>query len=116
MNRKNILENFFYLLILFLQNLYHINENCDHWGYKAGSGNSPFWGIHNRNEINPITNKKPVLEYPAIPYFPSDFHCILKEEDSIDESDYETNKWDWTLADVNTEKDYVRQRIADYYT
>ena len=93
----------------------HINENCDHWGYKAGSGGSPFWGIHFRNENNPITNKKPVIEYPAVPYFPSDFHCILKEEDADDEDDLETNKWDWSLADVNTEKDYVRQRIADYY-
>ena len=72
----------------------HISISCEHWGYKAGSGGSPFWGIFYRNENNPITNKKPVIEYPAVPYFPSDFHCILKEEDSTGDDDLETNKWD----------------------
>ena len=58
----------------------HINKNCDHWGYKSGSGGSPFWGIHNRNENNPITNKKPVIEYLQYLIFLLIFIVCLKKK------------------------------------
>ena len=92
----------------------HVNSNCDHWGPKGGSGGSPFWTISSRAENNPITNKKPVIEYPAVPYFPSHFHCAF-DMDSEEDPDQLNHGWAFSLADVNTEKNYVRQRIADYY-
>ena len=88
---------------------------CTHWGPKSGSAGSPFWTITHRYENNKYTGKRPVLEYPSIPYFPSDFHCKkeIKNWNNIDEL---VNGWLSGMADVNTEKEYVQQRIADFFT
>ena len=85
-----------------------------YWGPKTGSGGSPFWTISHRSGNNPITNERPEVEYPAVPYFPSDFHCSF--DFSEVDIDGKTNGWPFGMADVNTEKEYVQQRIADYYT
>ena len=92
----------------------HVTESCSHWGPKSGSGGSPFWTNTYRPENNPITNERPGIEYPAVPYFTSDFHCSY----DFDENNYEGTIYGWPfgMADVNTEKEYVQQRIADYYT
>ena len=92
----------------------HVSESCDHWGPKTGSGGSPCWTISFRSGNNPITNERPEIEYPAIPYFPSDFHCSFDFSDT--DFDGMTNGWPFGMADINTEKEYVQQRIADYYT
>ena len=88
---------------------------CTHWGPKSGSAGSPFWTVTNRYENNTYTGKRPVVEYPSIPYFPSDFHCRTDTKDwfNIDEL---VNGWLSGMADVNTEKEYVQQRIADFFT
>ena len=91
------------------------SEICTHWGPKTGSAGSPYWTISNRYENNPYTGKRPVLEYPSIPYFPSDFHCKLDIQD-WDDVDQLVNGWLSGMADVNLEKDYVQQRIADFFT
>ena len=89
--------------------------SCIHWGPKAGSAGSPWWTTGWQYGENPYSGKKPGLEFPSVPYFPSDFHC-----------DRACNAWTnpfilnygWLsgLTDLNTEKDYVQQRIADYLT
>ena len=91
------------------------SEGCLHWGPKTGSAGSPYWTISHRFENNSYTGKRPVLEYPSVPYFPSDFHCkkVIINWQDIDEV---TNGWVSDLADLNMEKDYVLQRIADYFT
>ena len=91
------------------------SEVCTHWGPRTGSAGSPYWSISNRYENNSYTGKRPVLEYPSIPYFPSDFHCKLDVKDWYD-IDQLVNGWLSGMADVNIEKDYVQQRIADFFT
>ena len=90
-------------------------EVCNTWGARTGSSGSPFWGVGALYENNPVTGKKPVPEYSAVPYFPSDFHC-RKEITDWDDPRNLTNGWLVSLADVNTEKLYPRQRIADFFT
>ena len=89
--------------------------SCVHWGPKAGSAGSPWWTTGWQYGENPYSGKKPGLEFPSVPYFASDFHC-----------DRACNAWTnpfilnygWLsgLTDLNTEKEYVQQRIADYLT
>ena len=89
--------------------------SCIHWGPKAGSAGSPWWTTGWQYGVNPYSGKKPGLEFPSVPYFASDFHC-----------DRACNAWTnpfilnygWLsgLTDLNTEKEYVQQRIADYLT
>jgi len=88
---------------------------CFHWGPRTGSAGSPYWTISDRFENNSYTGKRPVLEYPSVPYFPSDFHCKKDIRDWYEIDDL-VNGWLAGMADLNTEKDYVLQRIADYFT
>ena len=88
--------------------------NCFHWNEKGSSGGSPFWTTGFRYENNPYTGLEPGMEYPSVPYFPSDFHCK-----------YDISNWDDPeelnggsisgLADLNTDKENVQQRIVDYF-
>jgi len=91
------------------------SKECIHWGPRTASAGSPYWTVSDRYENNSYTGKRPVLEYPSVPYFPSDFHCKLDIKD-WDDIDQLTNGWLSGMADVNIEKDYVQQRIADYLT
>jgi len=53
------------------------------------------------------------LEYPSVPYTSKDFHC----ERSLNSwsSPFDLNfGWLVGLSDLNTESDYVRDRIATY--
>ena len=89
--------------------------SCIHWGPKNGSAGSPWWTTGWQYQNNIYSGKKPGLEFPSVPYFASDFHC-----------DRACNAWTnpfilnhgWLsgLTDLNTEKEYVQQRIADYLT
>ena len=95
----------------------HKNTDCSTWGPKSGSSGSPFWTKKGRglNEKNYYTGNEPVFEFPAVPYFSSDFHCYLEFKSERDT--YQLNyHWIEELIDLNTGKDYVQQRIADYLT
>ena len=97
----------------------HINYNeetksCDHWGSRESTGGSPFWTVGFRYENNPYTGLEPGLEYPAVPYFPSDFHCDYTINNYFDANDL-NGGWVSGLADLNTEKEFVQQRIVDFY-
>lgn len=52
---------------------------------------------------------------PAVPYGPNDFHCT-RSLNSWNDGFILNYGWLVNLADLNTETDYVRQRIADYFT
>ena len=91
------------------------DNHCDNQPEKRGSGGSPFWTFGNINENNPYTNQKFQNEYPSIPYFPSDFHCFGEIVDWDDPIQL-CNGYLVGLVDVNTEKEYPRQRIADFFT
>ena len=55
------------------------------------------------------------LESPKVPYGPMNFYC---QKVIIDYADFDNVIYGWldNLADLNTDTDYVRQRIADYLT
>uniref|UniRef100_A0A7S3JJD1 Alpha-amylase n=1 Tax=Euplotes harpa TaxID=151035 RepID=A0A7S3JJD1_9SPIT len=92
---------------------YHIAGNCATWGPKSSSGGSPFYTHdfmdHNSNQ----THDRPGLEYPSVPYNPTDFHCE-RSLNSWTDPFILNHGWLVGLADLNTEKDYVRERIASY--
>ena len=91
----------------------HYTSTCIQWGPKEGSGGSPFYTQANQISLNYYTNKPPANEYPSVPYFPSDFHCVkgISEWDDPDQLCYGALAG---LQDLNTEKEYVRKRIATY--
>ena len=93
----------------------HINIDCSSWGPKSGSAGSPFWTTRGLYKNNIYTGFKPVLEFPAVPYFSSDFHCY---KDVFNCTFYYIYNYFWLsdLVDLNTEKEYVQQRIADFLT
>ena len=93
----------------------HQNNDCtDTFGPKNSSAGSPFWTTEGQYENNKYTEKLPTLEFPSVPYCGSDFHCY----NNIDYSNYDSINYGWVgnLIDLNTEKQYVRQRIADFLT
>ena len=100
-----------------LQNHRFIDEADQYLiGDKYSTNNSPFWTPYRTYEKNPYTNRGTnCLEYPAVPYGPMDFHC-QKAIDNYKDFDNVMYGWLDNLADLNTESDYVRQRIADYLT
>ena len=55
------------------------------------------------------------MEYPAVPYFPSDFHCERSLNNFNDPLLLDAG-WLVGLADLNTAKDSVQERIAAYMT
>jgi alpha-amylase len=61
------------------------------------------------------TGLSPTLEYPAVPYGPSDFHCERTLSSWNDPLALNAG-WLSGLTDLNTEKEEVQQRIADYFT
>ncbi len=100
------------------------SAGCAQWGNKTSSadfnGNSDnltsFYATQGWDyEYNPNTRLPPTMEFPAVPYGPTDFHC---ERILSSWSDPLTLNAGWLvgLSDLNTEKDSVQQRIADYMT
>ena len=89
--------------------------NCVHWGPKAGSDGSPWWTTGWQYENNKYTHLRPGMEFPAVPYTASDFHCE-RSLNSWTDPFILSHGWLTGLTDLNTEKDYVRQRIADFIT
>ena len=93
----------------------NVNGWCNHWGPKAGSAGSPWWTTGWQYQNNIYTGKRPGLEFPSVPYFASDFHCE-KGINSWTDGDLLNYGWLTGLTDLNTEKEYVQQRAADYIT
>ena len=95
----------------------HRNDvgSCVHWGPKAGSAGSPWWTTGWQYENNVYTGKRPGLEFPSVPYVASDFHCE-RSLNSWTDGNILNYGWLSGLIDLNTEKEYVQQRIADYIT
>ena len=89
--------------------------SCIHWGPKAGSAGSPWWTTGWQYENNAYTGIRPGLEFPSVPYTASDFHCE-RPLNSWTDGNILNYGWLTGLTDLNTEKEYVQQRIADYIT
>jgi len=91
----------------------HISSQCATWGPKSSSGGSSYYTHDFMDHNSTATHDRPGLEYPKVPYDPTDFHC----ERSLNSwTDPFLLNYGWLvgLADLNTEKDYVRDRIATY--
>jgi alpha-amylase len=91
----------------------HISDQCVTWGPKTSSGGSPYYTHDFMDHNSTATHDRPGLEYPSVPYDPTDFHC----ERSLNSwTDPFLLNYGWLvgLSDLNTEKDYVRERIASY--
>ena len=83
------------------------DSGCTNYGRINSTGGSPWYTGGNMNENNEMTNKITGLEFPAVPYDSRDFHC---------DSNTEFKKWNKRRVDLNTEREYVQQRIADHLT
>ena len=92
----------------------HCSGNV-YWGAKNSSGGSPFWSQGFAYQNWEVTGNRPGMETPAVPYGPNDFHCS-RPLNSWTDGFILNYGWLVNLADLNTETDYVRQRIADYFT
>ena len=88
-------------------------DSCIHWGPKSGSDGFPWWTTGWQYQNNSYTGKRPSLEFPAVPYTTSDFHC-KRSLDSWSDPIKLNHGWFDGLTDLNTQKEYVRQRIADF--
>ena len=91
----------------------HIAGNCDTWGAKSSTGGSPYYTHDFMDHNIDRTNDRPGLEYPSVPYDPTDFHCE-RSLNSWTDPFILNHGWLVGLADLNTEKEYVRERIASY--
>ena len=86
-----------------------------YWGGKNSSGLTPWWSQGFAFQNWEVTGERPGMEAPAVPYGPLDFHCA-RSLNSWTDGFILNYGWLVNLADLNTESDYVRQRIADYFT
>lgn len=57
----------------------------------------------------------PGLEFPSVPYIATDFHCERSLNSWTDPFQL-NNGWLTGLSDLDTESEYVRERIATYFT
>jgi alpha-amylase len=89
--------------------------SCVHWTNKNSSAGSPWYTHGYQYQNSTFSDKRPGLEYPSVPYNPSHFHCE-RSLNSWTDPFYLNYGWLVGLADLKTESDYVRQRIADYLT
>ncbi|KAK2955665.1 putative Pancreatic alpha-amylase [Blattamonas nauphoetae] len=94
------------------------NSGCTYWPPKnssAGENISPYYTpayTYGYNDWNGKANN--ALEFPGVPYGPMDFHCD-KALNSWSDPYLLNTGWLSGLCDLDTSKDYVRQRIADYF-
>lgn len=110
-------------------NPYHRNPNagCSTWGIKNSSlninnqgsaidvGPSPMYTQTFAYTEGEYSGKPPSQEYPAAHLGPTDFHCERPLNSWTDPLQLNAG-WLSGLVDINTEKDTVRDRIADYLT
>ncbi|KAI9145646.1 glycoside hydrolase superfamily [Paraphysoderma sedebokerense] len=87
--------------------------SCIRWGPKNGTAGSPFFTHSWTFQVNPFTGQRPALEFPAVPYFPSHFHCDRVMNDWKDPLILSAG-WLAGLSDLHTGLEYVQDRIASY--
>ena len=93
------------------------NAHCTYWPGKQSSdesNGSPYYTPSYTFGTNSWGEPRNVLEYPAVPYGPMDFHCDKACNSWANPTNLNTG-WLSGLADLDTSKEYVRQRIADYF-
>lgn len=91
----------------------HRNGDCSLYSGHNASAGSPYYTWGQTFLINPFTGTRPTLEYPAVPYGPTDFHCE-RSLNSYTDGQVITKGWLVGLTDLNSEKPYVQDRIASY--
>eukprot|EP01130_Rhizamoeba_saxonica_P001671 TRINITY_DN11542_c0_g1_i2.p1 TRINITY_DN11542_c0_g1~~TRINITY_DN11542_c0_g1_i2.p1 ORF type:complete len:376 (+),score=86.17 TRINITY_DN11542_c0_g1_i2:1477-2604(+) len=101
-------------------NTQHRNSNggsCTNWGNKTSSASepSPFYSQCFAYTFNPLSGQPPSQEFPAVPYGPTDFHCERTLSSWNSPLDLNAG-WLVGLTDLNTERENVQERIADYLT
>ncbi|RLN91506.1 hypothetical protein BBJ28_00019917 [Nothophytophthora sp. Chile5] len=97
-----------------LSHRYASGSSCVTWGAKSSAKQSPYYTHSYTYGANDYTGARPALEYPAVPFGPTDFHCERTLNSWTDPLQLETG-WLVGLTDLNTEKTYVRERIAQYF-
>ncbi|KAG2003534.1 alpha amylase [Coprinopsis cinerea AmutBmut pab1-1] len=93
----------------------HRVGNCELYSGHNATENSPYYTSGNTFLINPFTGTRPTLEFPAVPFGPTDFHCE-RSLNSWTDGIVVTKGWLVGLTDLNTSKPYVQDRIATYLT
>jgi alpha-amylase len=90
---------------------------CSTWGGKGTTGEkqSPYFTHSWTYEYSENTGLIPGLEFPNAAYIATDFHCERSLSSWTDPFQL-NNGWLSGLADLDTENDYVRERIAAYMT
>lgn len=90
---------------------------CTYWGAKNTSNPnpSPFYTQGFTYTYNPHTGQAPSQEFPGVPYGPQDFHCERSLNSWTDPLTLNAG-WLDGLTDLNTGRENVRERIADYLT
>mmetsp|Transcript_90898 Transcript_90898/g.283187 ORF Transcript_90898/g.283187 Transcript_90898/m.283187 type:complete len:639 (+) Transcript_90898:53-1969(+) len=94
------------------------DAGCSKWGNKTSSlagGHSPFYTQTYVYATGEHTAKPPSQEFPAVPYGPQDFHCERVLNAWTDPLILNAG-WLTGLTDLNTERENVQERIADYMT
>lgn len=91
----------------------HRNGDCSLYSGHNASAGSPYYTWGQTFLINPFTGTRPTLEYPAVPFGPTDFHCE-RSLSSWTDGEVITKGWLVGLTDLNSEKPYVQDRIASY--
>ncbi|TMW56819.1 hypothetical protein Poli38472_006829 [Pythium oligandrum] len=89
-------------------------SSCSTWGAHSSAKGSPYFTHSNQYQHNNFTGQRPAMEFPAVPYGPSDFHCERGISD-YSNPDELGNGWLVGLSDLDTSKDYVRERIAQFF-
>ncbi|OHT02941.1 Alpha amylase, catalytic domain containing protein [Tritrichomonas foetus] len=93
------------------------SASCVRWPGKQSSANetqSPYYTASYTFGYKSWGEPNNVLEYPAVPFGPMDFHCD-KSLNAWTDGNLLNTGWLVGLTDLDTGKDYVRQRIADYF-
>jgi alpha-amylase len=94
------------------------DAGCAKWPNKTSSlsgGHSPFYTQNFVYSVGKHTGQPPMQEFPAVPYGPTDFHCERSLNSWSDPVALNAG-WLVGLTDLNTERENVQDRIADYLT
>jgi alpha-amylase len=91
----------------------HRNSDCSLYSGHNATAGSPYYTSGNTYLINPQTGTRPTMEFPAVPYGPTDFHCE-RSISSWTDMNQVTKGYLVGLTDLNTEKPYTQDRIASY--
>ncbi|CUS09947.1 unnamed protein product [Tuber aestivum] len=91
----------------------HRTSSCRNYSGHNATDGSPYFTSGNTYLLNPYTGTRPTLEFPSVPYGPTDFHCE-RGLTSWTDGQVITKGWLLGLTDLNTEKPYVQDRIATY--